>query len=173
MNNTDKRLRVGAVVTTHGLRGELKVYPTTDNPDRFLDLEECMIETKDGLQILHPERVKFFKQFVIIKFKEFDNINDVMGFVKKDILINRDQAVDLEPGEYFICDLVGNKVFTDKDEYLGILKDVITTAANNVYLVEMESGKELLIPVIPDSNIVHDIENKTTKLHLLDGLLDL
>ncbi len=173
MTDTDKRLRVGAIVTTHGLKGELKVYPTTDDPDRFRDLKECMVETKEGVQILHPERVKFFKQFVIIKFKEYDNINDVLGFVKKDLLIDRDQAVDLEPGEYFICDLVGNKVYTDTDEYLGILKDVITTAANNVYLVETESGKEILIPVIPDCRIVHDIENKTTRVHLLKGLLDL
>ena len=93
MTDTDKRLRVGAIVTTHGLRGELKVYPTTDDPDRFRDLKECMVETKEGVQILHPERVKFFKQFVIIKFKEYDNINDVLGFVKKDLLIETRRSI--------------------------------------------------------------------------------
>jgi len=169
----DKALRIGVVVTTHALKGELKIFPTTDDPKRFDDLKRCFIKTRDGVHMLEPEKVRYFKQFVIIKFKGYDNINDVLTFVKKDILVNREDAVELEEGEYFICDLVGNTVMTDTGERLGILADVITSAANNVYIVKRDDGKELLIPVIPDCIVGHDTESKVTTVHLLDGLLDL
>ncbi len=169
----ERSLRVGVVVTTHALKGELKVFPTTDDAGRFDDLKKCFIRLRDGVRMLEPESVRYFKQFVIIKFKGYDNINDVLTFVKKDILIDREDAVELEEGEYFICDLVGNTVISDTGERLGILEDVITSASNNVYIVKRDNGKELLIPVIPDCIVGHDTEQKITTVHLLDGLLDL
>lgn len=168
-----KALRIGVIVTTHALRGELKVFPTTDDPKRFDDLDKCYIRLRDGIHMLETESVRYFKQFVIIKFKGYDNINDVLTFTKKDLLVAREDAVELDEGEYFICDLVGNTVMSDTGERLGVLEDVITTAANNVYIVKRDDGKELLIPVIPDCIVGHDIENKVTTVHLLDGLLDL
>lgn len=169
----EKSLRIGVIVTTHALRGELKVFPTTDDVRRFDDLKKCFIKLRDGVHMLEPESVRYFKQFVIIKFKGYDNINDVMTFVKKDLLIDREDAVELEEGEYFICDLVGNTVVSDTGERLGVLEDVITSAANNVYIVRRDDGKELLIPVIPDCIVGHDTENKVTTVHLLEGLLDM
>lgn len=169
----EKSLRIGVIVTTHALRGELKVFPTTDDVRRFDDLKKCFIKLRDGVHMLEPESVRYFKQFVIIKFKGYDNINDVMTFVKKDLLIDREDAVDLEEGEYFICDLVGNTVVSDTGERLGVLEDVITSAANNVYIVRRDDGKELLIPVIPDCIVGHDTDNKVTTVHLLEGLLDM
>ena len=169
----DKSLRIGVVVTTHALKGELKVFPTTDDVKRFSNLKKCFIELRDGVHMLEPESVRYFKQFVIIKFKGYDNINDVLTFAKKDLLIDREDAVELEEGEYFICDLVGNTVMTDTGEKLGLLEDVITSAANNVYVVKCDDGKDMLIPVIPDCIVGHDIPNKVTTVHLLDGLRDL
>ena len=169
----EKSLRIGVIVTTHALRGELKVFPTTDDVRRFDDLKKCFIKLRDGVHMLEPESVRYFKQFVIIKFKGYDNINDVMTFVKKDLLIDREDAVELEEGEYFICDLVGNTVVSDTGERLGVLEDVITSAANNVYIVRRDDGKELLIPVIPDCIVGHDTDNKVTTVHLLEGLLDM
>ena len=169
----EKSLRIGVIVTTHALRGELKVFPTTDDVRRFDDLKKCFIKLRDGVHMLEPESVRYFKQFVIIKFKGYDNINDVMTFVKKDLLIDREDAVELEEGEYFICDLVGNTVVSDTGERFGVLEDVITSAANNVYIVRRDDGKELLIPVIPDCIVGHDTENKVTTVHLLEGLLDM
>lgn len=177
MDNKDfdigKALRIGVVVTTHALKGELKVFPTTDDPRRFDDLKKCFIQTREGIQCLEPERVRYFKQFVIIKFKGYDNINDVLTFVKRDLLIDREDAIELDEGEYFICDLVGNTVVTDTGHRLGILEDVITSAANNVYIVKKDDGGELLIPVITDCIVGHDVDKKITTVHLLDGLLDL
>ena len=169
----EKALRIGVVVTTHALKGELKVFPTTDDVKRFDELKKCFIALRDGIHMLEPEKVRYFKQFVIIKFKGYDNINDVLTFVKKDLLIDREDAVSLEDGEYFICDLVGNTVMSDTGERLGVLEDVITSAANNVYIVRRDDGKELLIPVIPDCIVGHDTEKKVTVVHLLDGLMDL
>ena len=169
--DNDNYLRVGVVVKTHGLRGELTVFPTTDDPTRFKKLKECLIFVNGEEYKLHPGSVRYFKQYVIISFKEYDNINDVTKFVKKDIMITRDNAIKLEPGEYFICDLIDQKIATYDGEELGILEDVMTNAANNVYVVRMNNGKELLIPVIDDSNISHDLESGITKVTLLKGLL--
>ena len=91
--------------------------------------------------------VKFFKQFVILKFKEFDDINDIEKYTKCDLLVSREDAVKLEPGEYFICDLIGLDVITDEGKHLGVLKDVLETGANNVYEVEADNGESYLIPV--------------------------
>ena len=107
-------LRVGVIVTTHGIRGEVKVFPTTDDVRRFDELKTCMLASKRGLIPLEVSSVKYFKQFVILGFKGYDNINDVLEFVKKDLLVDRKDAVELKPGEYFICDLLGNTVVTDE-----------------------------------------------------------
>lgn len=171
--DAEKALRIGVVVTTHALKGEVKVFPTTDDAGRFDALTKCYIVLRDGVHKLEPEKVRYFKQFVIIKFKGYDNINDVLTFTKKDLLIDREDAVELEEGEYFICDLVGNTVVSDTGERLGVLEDVITSAANNVYIVKRDDGRELLIPVIPECIVGHDIEKKLTTIHLLDGLTDL
>ena len=97
-------LRVGVITSTHGIRGEVKVFPTTDDPDRFKKLKECIIAGKRGNVNVTVQSVKFFKQYVIVKFKEFDNINDIEIYTKCDLLVTRDNAVKCEPGEYFICD---------------------------------------------------------------------
>ena len=164
-------LRVGVITSTHGIRGEVKVFPTTDDPMRFKKLKKAVICGRRENVNVEISSVKFFKQYVILKFKEFDNINDIEQYVKKDLCVTRENAVKCEPGEYFICDLIGQKIVTYDGEELGILEDVMTNAANNVYVVRMNNGKELLIPVIDDSNISHDLESGITKVTLLKGLL--
>lgn len=166
-------LRVGVITSTHGIRGEVKVFPTTDDPERFKKLKKCVIAAKRENVEVEVQSVKYFKQFVILKFKGIDNINDVEQYVKSDLLVTRENAVALEPGEYFICDLIGLKVITDDKKELGTLKDVLETGANNVYVVDDGHGKEILIPVIDQCILAHDLKNGTITVHLLDGLLDL
>lgn len=166
-------LRVGVITSTHGIRGEVKVFPTTDDPARFKKLKKCVIAAKRANVNVEVQSVKYFKQFVILKFKEFDNINDIEQYVKCDLLVTRDNAVKLQPGEYFICDLIGLKVITDEGTELGTLKDVLETGANNVYVVDDGRGKEILIPVIDQCILGHDLDAGTVTVHLLDGLLDL
>lgn len=166
-------LRVGVITSTHGIRGEVKVFPTTDDPKRFKKLKKCIVECKRETYNLEVESVKFFKQYAIIKFKDYNKIEDVEKFIKKDLLVDRENAVKCAPGEYFICDLIGQTVVTDDGMTIGKITDVIETGANNVYEVTDDNGKIVLIPVIEQCIIGHDLENKITTVHLLKGLLDI
>ena len=165
-------LKVGVITTTHGIRGEVKVYPTTD-ADRFLDLEYVLLDTGREKRKLEIENVKYFKNLVILKFRGIDNINDIEIYTKCDLLVTRDNAVKCEPGEYFICDLIGLTVVTDEGNTLGKLTDVIETGANNVYEVTAPGGRVYYLPVIDECILAHDLDNKTVTVHVLKGLLDI
>lgn len=166
-------LRVGVITSTHGVRGEVKVFPTTDDMNRFKKLKTVILDTGKEHKTLTVEQVKFFKNMVILKFKGFDNINDVEMWRQKDLLITRDQAVKLSPDENFIVDLIGLTVVTDEGETLGVMKDVLQTGANDVYIVKTSSGKEILLPAIKDCILKVDLEKGEMLVHVLDGLLDL
>ena len=166
-------LQVGVISSTHGIRGEVKVFPTTDDAGRFQDLKRVILDAGKERIPLEIQHVKFFKQFVILKFKEFDNINEVEPFRKKSLLVTREQAVPLEEDEYFIADLIGLQVVTDEGELLGELTDVLETGANDVYQVTDKNGKELLLPAIKDCILSVDLEKGEMEVHVLEGLLDL
>ncbi|MCI8506815.1 MAG: 16S rRNA processing protein RimM [Lachnospiraceae bacterium] len=165
--------RVGVISSTHGIRGEVKVFPTTDDSTRFLDLKQVTLAAKRERRILEIEKVRFFKQFVIVKFKGIDNINDIEQYKGAELWIDREQAVPLEEGEYFIADLIGLAVMTDEGERLGTLREVLQTGANDVYEVQMENGKTVLLPVTRECVLDVDLEKGEVLVHVLDGLLDL
>lgn len=165
-------LRIGVVTTTHGLRGEVKVFPTTDDVRRFDDCDEVVLVTKQEKLLLHVERVKYFKNIVIVKFKEFNDINEVERFRKCDIMVTREHAVPLEEGEYFICDIIGASVVEEDGTPVGTVKDVMETGANNVFVIMTEDGKEVLFPSIPDCIKKVDVENKEVVAHIMPGLMD-
>lgn len=169
----EQRFRIGEIANTHGIRGEVKVYPTTDDVARFKKLKKCILETKQGEMLLHVESCKFFKQFAILKFKEFNNINEVEQYKHCSLYVEREDAVKCEEDEYYIADLVGCTVYNEDDSELGELIDVIQTGANDVYVVRMESGKELMIPAIKECILSVSITERRVKVHLLKGLLDL
>ena len=166
-------LQVGIITSTHGVRGEVKVYPTTDDPRRFRRLKEVVLDTGKEKMNLEIEGVKFFKQFVILKFKGLDNINDIEKYRQKSLYVTRKNAVRLQRDEYFIADLIGLKVQDEDGKELGTVKDVIETGANDVYEVEMADGKSLLLPAIKQCILNVDVENGTMQVHVREGLLDL
>ena len=166
-------LQVGIITSTHGVRGEVKVYPTTDDPRRFRRLKEVVLDTGKEKMNLEIEGVKFFKQFVILKFKGLDNINDIEKYRQKSLYVTRKNAVRLQRDEYFIADLIGLKVQDEDGKELGTVKDVIETGANDVYEVEMADGKSLLLPAIKQCILNVDVENGTMQVQVLEGLLDL
>ena len=166
-------LQVGIITSTHGVRGEVKVYPTTDDPRRFRRLKEVVLDTGKEKMNLEIEGVKFFKQFVILKFNGLDNINDIEKYRQKSLYVTRKNAVRLQRDEYFIADLIGLKVQDEDGKELGTVKDVIETGANDVYEVEMTDGKSLLLPAIKQCILNVDVENGTMQVHVLEGLLDL
>ena len=168
--NMDDLLRVGSIIKTHGIRGEVKVYPLTDDVNRFKSLKEVILEPDSDNITLEIEGVKFQKNIVILKFKGYDNINDIEMHVKKGIYVTRDNAVELEEDEYFIADLIGLKVVTDGGKDFGVIKDVLQTGANDVYIIEHE-GKEVLVPAIKQCILDVSISENRMTIHLLEGLI--
>ena len=167
----EQLLQVGVISSTHGVRGEVKVFPTTDDVKRFKKLKKVILDTGKEQLPLEIEGVKFFKQFVILKFRGIDNINDIEKYKGKRLLVDREHAVKLKKDEYFIADMIGMDVFTEEGELFGALKDVMETGANDVYVIEMTDGKEVLVPAIKQCILDVDIENRKMVIHLLEGLV--
>lgn len=165
-------LRVGVISSTHGLKGEVKVFPTTDDPKRFHKLKKVILDTGKEQIPLNVTGVKFFKNQVILKFREFDDINEIEKYKNCDLLVTREQAVPLEENENFIVDLIGLQVVTDENKVLGTLTDVLQTGANDVYVVETEDKKEILLPAIPSCILDVDLEEEVMTVHVLEGLLE-
>lgn len=169
----NKELRVGVIVRTHGIRGEVKVFPTTDSPDRFDTLKNVIIRRENRYQAVEVENVRYFKNLVIVKFKGMDSINDVEKYIGSDLCIKREDGVPLSEGEYYIADIIGMEVFDEDENRLGTVKDVMETGANDVYVVNGENGREILLPAIKDCIKSIDIETNEMKVHIIPGLLEL
>ena len=167
----EQLLQVGVISSTHGVRGEVKVFPTTDDVKRFKKLKKVILDTGKEQLPLEIEGVKFFKQFVILKFRGIDNINDIEKYKGKRLLVDREHAVKLKKDEYFIADMIGMHVFTEDGAEFGTLRDVMETGANDVYIIEMSDGKEVLVPAIKQCILDVDIENRKMVIHLLEGLV--
>lgn len=165
-------LRIGVITTTHGVRGEVKVFPTTDEPARFRDLEELWIQTKKGTEKRKIEQVKFFKQFVILKLEGISDMDQALLYKNCDLLVDREHALPLEEGEYYISDIIGLTAVTEDGEQLGTVKDVIQTGANDVYEVLRENGKTVLLPAIRSCVLGIDLAKGEMRIHLMEGLLD-
>ena len=163
-------LQVGVISSTHGIRGEVKVFPTTDEPARFKKLKKVLLDTGKERLELEIQSVKFFKQFVIVKFRGIDNINDIEKYKGKSLMVPREDAVQLEEDEYYIADLIGMEVYTDGGRF-GTLKDVMETGANEVYIIDSDEHGEVLVPAIQDCILDVDVEKQTMKIRLMDGLI--
>ena len=167
-----ERLQVGVISSTHGVRGEVKVFPTTDDMTRFKKLKEVILVTEKTEKVLKITSVKFFKQFAILKFDGIDTLNDVEIYKGASLFVDRKNAVKLEKDEYFIADLIDLTVADENGKELGTLIDVMKTGANDVYIVKNEEGRELLFPAIKECILDIDFKKKTMSVHVMDGLLD-
>ena len=170
MREREEYLRIGVILKPHGVHGEVKVYPTTDEPERFLQVKDVIID-KGGLREDHKiENTKYFKQMVILKLSGLSSMNDAEKYRDANILIHRDQS-PLEEGHYFIVDLIGLEVY-EEDRLIGEVTDFLQTGANNVYVVTKTNGKELLLPDIPDCILKVDTDEGKLFVHVLPGLED-
>ena len=163
--------RVGVIANTHGIRGEVKIFPTTDDVKGFDYLKEAYIDAGKEKIKVEVSSVRYFKNLVIVKFKGIDNINDIERYKGKDLLVTRENALPLEEGEYYLADIIGANVYTEDGILFGSLEDVIETGANLVYSVQHE-GKEVLLPVIDDCVKEVNVEEKKVIVHIMKGLLD-
>ncbi len=181
--NTDDMLRVGVVASAHGIKGEVKVYPTTDDPKRYKKLKSVYL--CDG-KTMTPHEVlgaRFFKNMVILALKDVTDRDGAEKIRKQELWIHRADAVELSEDEYFITDLIGMKVMNAEDgTTIGILSDVITTGANDVYEIKLEDdfapeGRKTKNPVIYVPAIKECVESvdtgtKEIRIRLMPGLLD-
>ena len=171
-NSMEKFFQVGIYTNTHGVRGEIKVFPTTDDPNRFRKLKKVIMRTEKGDRLMEVQSVRFSKQFVLMKFRGIDNINDIELYKGSGLYVPREDAIPLGKDEYFIADLIGITVYTDEGEELGRLTEVLQTGANDVYVVTGE-GREYLLPAIADCVQEVDPEGERMVVHMMEGLLDL
>lgn len=173
-------LRIGVITTSHGLKGEVKVYPTTDSPERFKQVKRVILKTPRETIETEIASARFFKNLAIVKFTAFDDVEQVKNLHNTEIYIYREDGQPLEEGEYYIADLLGCSVVTEAGKSLGKIKDVLQTGANDVYVVDTADGgdqefkaksSEILLPVIPQCIKNVDIENGIITVEIMPGLI--
>ena len=169
----EQRFQVGVITSTHGVRGEVKVFPTTDDPARFKKLKQVILDTGKEDMELEITGVKFFKNMVILKFKGIYDMDTANKYRQKSLYVTRENAVKLEKNEYFIADLIGLAVSSEEGEDLGFINDVLQTGANDVYVIKKTGEEDLLLPAIKDCVKEVDIEGGKMVVHVLPGLRDL
>ncbi len=163
-------LSIGQIINIHGFRGEVKVYPLTDDISRFKKLNRVYVEENKQLVEYDVEGVKFSGNTVVLKLKGIDTeeaANKLRNFYVK---VDRKSAVSLPKNTYFICDLIDLEVYDEKDAFLGRVKDVIQTGSNDVFVVEAE-GKDILIPALKDIVKKIDFSERKIKVELPEGLI--
>ena len=165
--------QVGVIASTHGLQGEVNVFPTTQDPDRFKKLKKVTLHTQKGEEILlDVVSARFFKKFVIVKFKQFNNINEVEKFRGCELTIDRKDAIKLEKGEYYCADLIGLTIVDEEGAELGTLTEILQTGANDVYEMTLKDSEEkIYIPAIKDCVKEIDIDAGKITIHVMPGLL--
>ena len=168
----EQLLQVGVISSTHGVRGEVKVFPTTDDVNRFKKLKKVILDTGKEQKELEIQGVKFFKQMVILKFKGLDNINDIEKYKGKSLYVTREHAVKLKKDEYFIADLIDMQVMLEDGTEFGTLTDVMKTGANDVYCIQTEKYGEVLVPAIGECICQVDVEARKMIIHLMPGLVE-
>ena len=162
--------RIGQIVNTQGLKGEVRVYPYTDDINRFDELEYFYID-KNLNNKYEVERVRYKGNMVIMKIKDIDSIEWAEKLKTKNMYIGREQGRELDEGEFFVSDLIGLDVFTVDGEKVGVLKDVLQHAINDVYVVS-SGEKEYLIPSIEKFVPTIDLDQNKMIIDPIKGMLD-
>ncbi|MBO8137729.1 MAG: ribosome maturation factor RimM [Desulfotomaculum sp.] len=166
-------ITIGEIVNTHGIRGEVRLIPLTDFPDRFKELDEVSVYINEQRYTYHVEKSRRHKQFIVVKFKEIDNINDAEKLKGGLMQITREQLMPLPKDSYYIFEIVGLDVYDENGEKLGQVKNVLKTGANDVYVVKPLHGRDILVPALKKVVKKIDLEANRMVVELPEGLLDL
>jgi 16S rRNA processing protein RimM len=164
---------IGRVANAHGVRGTLKIFPTTDDVTRFELLDELYIEDIKGQTKCYTiQSVKYLNKFVLLDLEDVDTMDDALKLKQGIVKIDKELALPLENNEYYISDLIGLEVVSDEGTPLGKLKDILFTGSNDVYVVGRKGAKDLLIPAIKDCIKKVDFETNKLIIHIIEGLID-
>lgn len=167
------RFQVGVIAGTHGIQGDVKVFPTTDDPHRFRKLKKVILPVRGRDEIHEISGVKFQEKFVILHLSGIDTPEKAGTYRQIPLMIERADAMPLPEGRYYIPDLIGMRVMEENQQLLGELTDVIETGANDVYEVTTPAGELILIPVIDECILDVNVEGACMVVHLLPGLREL
>ena len=171
---TDQYITVGKIVNTHGNKGMVRVLPLTDFPERFQQERVLFVRLGDVSRQLHIEHSSPHKKFIIIKFQEIPDMNAAEELKGALIQVAREDLHPLPDGSFYIFQLLGLRVFDQEGSFLGVVKDVLVTGANDVYVVERDTGgRPLLIPALKDVVLEIDLEQVRMVVSLPEGLVDL
>lgn len=170
-------LRIGKIISLHGIKGEVKVFPTTDDVKRFDQLDKFYIVDSDDaddstfadMNTYESEGVKYIKNTCILKIKGYDKIEDSTKFISKNIYVERSDAIKLDSNEFYIIDLIGLKCYIGQ-ECIGNVNDVMKTKANSILVVDY-NGKEVLVPMVSDFIEQIDIDKAFVRIKTLEGLI--
>ncbi len=164
----ERLFSIGKIVNTQGIKGDVRVVPTTDDIKRFEKLNEVILENESTSKNLIIKNVRYHKNFVLLKFEGIDDMTNAEKLKGFTIKIPESQTLKLSENEYYMIDLIDMDVYTDTDEHLGKITDILQTGANDVYIVKKE--KEILIPAIKQCILNIDINEKKMIVKLLEGL---
>lgn len=162
---------LGQIVNTFGVKGQLKVKPFTDHVEQFAELKSILVVRNNEMTEMKIIEAKFHKDMVLLKLEGIDDMNVAEKYKGSYLKIRREDARELEEGEYFIADIIGSDVYTDTGDYLGKVDDIYNTGAQDIYVVKDELGKQILLPSIKEVILNIDIENQKVTVHLLKGLI--
>lgn len=168
--------RVGKIVNTHGLKGEVRIVSVTDFPDERYRIGNTLYvffrEDREGVQVTVKTHRKH-KNFDLLSFEGFQDINDVEKFKGATLKVSEDQLNDLDEGEYYYYELIGCKVYNEKNELLGVVKEILSPGANDVWVVKpIQKGKNILIPYIPLVVKNVNIADKVIQIEQIEGLIE-
>ena len=166
-----KRLEIGQIVNTFGIKGEVKVVPFTDDIKRFDELKNVYVKTKKESKQYKVENVKYHKNMVLIKLEGINNVENAETLRNAFLEIDRKDAIPLEEGTYFIADLIGLEVYTEEGKLLGKVDDIYNTGSNDIYVVKDELGKQILLPGIKEVIKEVLLEQEKIIVHLIPGLI--
>jgi 16S rRNA processing protein RimM len=170
----ERLFNVGKIVNTHGVRGEIRIWPQTDFPEvRFKAGSRLLLMAPDSGEpvAVEIETAREQKNVFVVKLKGYDDINQVERLKGWELKAGEADRAPLSEGEYYVRDIVGCHVVSEEGESLGTITDILTPGANDVWVVKRPGGKELLLPVIDDVVLAVDVAAKTVKVHLMEGLL--
>ena len=165
-----KRLEIGQIVNTFGIKGEVKVVPFTDDIKRFDYLEKVYVKIRKESKLYKVENARYHKNMVLLKLEGIQNPEDAEMLKNAFLEIDREDAIPLEEGTYFIADLLGLEVYTDEGKLLGKVEDIYNTGANDIYVVKDELGKQILLPGIEEVIKEVKLEDRII-VHLIPGLI--
>ena len=164
-------IEIGQIVNTNGFKGVVKVNPFTDDISKFEELKYVYIQLKSELKKVKIEQVRYNKNQVLLKLEGIDSIEEAEKYRNFYLKTEKESQEDLGEDTYYIVDLIGLDVYSDKNEYLGKIEDVFPTGSNDVYVVKDNLGKQILIPAIADVVKEVDLKNKKMIINLIPGLV--